>query len=78
MTDNEKGLASFPATSVTVQHTSIATGLSYDDLVGGFERELGRRDLAAADPIAEVKGFMEFGREVGRLAGPRGLMDKPG
>ena len=50
MTDNEKGLASFPATSVTVQHTSIATGLSYDDLVGGFERELGRWDLAAADP----------------------------
>ena len=37
MTGNEKGLASFPATSVTVQHTSIATGLSYDD--GGFGRE---------------------------------------
>ena len=69
MTDNEKGLASFPATSVTVQHTSIATGLSYDDLVGGFERELGRRDLAAADPIAEVKGFMELsGRSVAWLA----------
>jgi hypothetical protein len=45
MTGNEKGLASFLATSVTVQHTSIATGLSYDDLVGGFERELGRWDL---------------------------------
>jgi hypothetical protein len=67
MTDNEKGLASFPATGVTVQH--IATGLSYDDLVGGFERELGRRDLAAADPIAEVKGFMESsGRSVAWLA----------
>ena len=55
MTDNEKGLASFPATSVTVQHTSITTGLSYDDLVGGFERELGRWDLAAADRLLKSK-----------------------
>jgi hypothetical protein len=67
MTDNEKGLASFPATSVTVQHTSIATGLSYDDLVGGFERELGRRDLAAADRLLKSKA--SWSRAGGRSHG---------
>lgn len=75
MTGNEKGLASFPATSVMVQHTSVATGLSYDDLVGGFERELGRWDLAAADRLLKSKAsWSEVEREVGRMAGPRGLM----
>jgi hypothetical protein len=71
MTGNEKGLASFLATNVTVQHTRIATGLSYDELVGGFERELGRWDLAAADRLLKsiIKGFMESsGRSVAWLA----------
>ena len=43
MEGNEKG-AGFLAPGVTIQHTSIATGLTYDHLVRGFERELGRRN----------------------------------
>jgi hypothetical protein len=43
MKGNEKG-AGLLAPGVTIQHTSIATGLTYDDLVRGFERELGRRN----------------------------------
>jgi uncharacterized protein (DUF302 family) len=75
MTGNEKGLASVPAASVAVQHTSIATGLGYDDLVGGFEREVGRWDLAAADRLLKSEAsWSEVEREVGRMAGPQGLM----
>ncbi|MGA7656611.1 MAG: hypothetical protein WCA96_07525 [Methylocella sp.] len=49
MTGNEKRGASLVASRVTTQHISVATGLTYDGLVRGFERELGRWDLAAAD-----------------------------
>jgi hypothetical protein len=44
-------------------------------LVGGFERELGRWDLAAADRLLKSKAsWGEVEREVERMAGPRGLM----
>jgi hypothetical protein len=83
MTGNEKGLASFPATNVTVQHTRIATGLSYDELVGGFERELGRWDLAAADRLLKSLSKASWSRAGGRSHGwparPDGPHpDKPG
>jgi uncharacterized protein (DUF302 family) len=75
MRGNEKGAADLPAGGLTVQHTSIATGLSYDDLVRGFELELGRWDLAAADRLLKSKAsWSEVEREVGRMAGARGLM----
>jgi len=40
MTGNEKRGAGLVASRVTTQHISIATGLTYDGLVRGFEREL--------------------------------------
>jgi uncharacterized protein (DUF302 family) len=74
MKSNEKGGTGLPASSVTIRHTSIATGLTYDDLVRGFERELGRWDLAAADRLLKSNAsWSEVEREVDRMAGPRGL-----
>jgi uncharacterized protein (DUF302 family) len=75
MTGNEKRGAGLVASRVTTQHISIATGLTYDDLVRGFERELGRWDLAAADRLLKSNAsWSEVEREVDRMAGPRGLM----
>jgi uncharacterized protein (DUF302 family) len=74
MKGNEKCGAGLLASSVTIQHTSIATGLTYNDLVRGFERELGRWDLAAADRLLKSNAsWSEVEREVDRMAG-RGLM----
>jgi len=75
MTGNEKRGAGLVASRVTTQHISIATGLTYDDLVRGFERELGRWDLTAADRLLKSNAsWSEVEREVDRMAGPRGLM----
>ena len=76
MKGNEKGGAGLLASSVTIQHTSIATGLTYNNLVRGFERELGRWDLVAADRLLKSNAsWSEVEREVDRMAGPRGLMN---
>jgi uncharacterized protein (DUF302 family) len=74
MQGNEKVGAGLLGSRVTA-HTSVATGLAYDDLVRGFERELGRWDLAAADRLLKSNAsWSEVEREVERMAGPRGLM----
>ena len=75
MTGNEKCGVGLVASRVTTQHISIATGLTHDGLVRGFERELGRWDLAAADRLLKSNAsWSEVEREVDRMAGPRGLM----
>jgi uncharacterized protein (DUF302 family) len=75
MKGNGKGVAGGLDSSITVQHTSVATGLAYNDLVRGFERELGRWDLAIAERLLTTKAsWSDVEREVDRMAGPRGLM----
>jgi len=58
-----------------IEHTSVATGRPYDDLVRGFEAELGRWDPAVRNRLIETKAsWSDLEREVARMAGPRGLM----
>ena len=45
-----KSAASVAPSSAAIQHTSIATGLTYEALVSAFEHELGYLD----PPIASV------------------------
>lgn len=58
-----------------VEHLRVSTGLSYDALVGAFERALGRWDPAAGDALVERRApWSEVEREVERMAGAHGLM----
>jgi uncharacterized protein (DUF302 family) len=62
-------------TSNAVQHTDVATGLSYDALIRAFECELGHLDPAIQKHLIERKAaWSEVEREMGRMAGPHGLM----
>ena len=61
--------------SAVITHEDIATGLSYDDLVTAFERELGRWEPASGVALAERRApWSEIEREVDRMAGQHGLM----
>jgi uncharacterized protein (DUF302 family) len=61
--------------NAVVDHEDIATGLSYDDLVTAFERELGRWEPASGVALAERRApWSEVEREVDRMAGAHGLM----
>jgi uncharacterized protein (DUF302 family) len=61
--------------SATIQHTTIATGLSYDTLVSAFERELGYLDPTIAERLLKRKApWTEVEHAVEQMAGPRGLM----
>jgi hypothetical protein len=61
--------------SSTIQHERVATGLSYDQLVGAFERELGHLDPLVPKHLIEWKAeWSEVEREIGKAAGPHGLM----
>ena len=61
--------------SSTIRHERVATGLSYDKLVHAFERELGHLDPAVSKHFVEWKAkWGELEREIGKAAGPHGLM----
>jgi hypothetical protein len=65
-----------PATkSATIEHTDVATGLSYADLVDAFENELGRWQEATAQSLTQRQAaWSEVEKEAGRVGGARGLM----
>ena len=61
--------------SSPIQHTRVATGLSYDVAIDAFERELGHLDPAASQRLVERKAaWSEVEREVAASAGPHGLV----
>jgi uncharacterized protein (DUF302 family) len=61
--------------SDTIQHTYVATGLSYDALVSAFERELGHLDPRVTQRLVERKAaWSEVEREIGVIGGAHGLM----
>jgi uncharacterized protein (DUF302 family) len=61
--------------SDTIQHTSLATGLSYDALVRAFERELGHLDPATPRRLVDSSAeWSEVEREIESTAGPHDLM----
>ena len=61
--------------SGTIQHERVATGLGYDQLVHAFERELGHLDPLVPKHLIEWKAaWSEVEREIGKAAGPHGLM----
>jgi uncharacterized protein (DUF302 family) len=61
--------------AATIEQTRLPTGLSYDALVGAFERELGRLDPAIPQRLIENKApWSEVEREIEKAAGPHGLM----
>ena len=64
-----------PQRSDTIQHTRIATGLSYDALVRAFERELGHLDPATSQRLVDSRAeWSEVEREIESTAGPHDLM----
>jgi uncharacterized protein (DUF302 family) len=67
--------AAVPVSITKIEHTSIATGLSYEALVKGFERELGRWDpTAGAGLVTRRAAWSEVEREIAAMGGPRALM----
>jgi uncharacterized protein (DUF302 family) len=61
--------------STTIQHTRVATGLSYDALISAFERELGHLDPSVPQHLIKWKAaWSEVEREIGEAAGRHGLM----
>jgi uncharacterized protein (DUF302 family) len=58
-----------------IQHSEVAAGRTYEALVEAFEHELGYLDPVIGTRLLEQKAsWSEVEREVGRMAGPRGLM----
>ncbi len=75
MNDNGKSAERAGPSSATIQHTNVATGLSYDALVSAFEHELGYLDPTTVERLIERKtAWSEVERAIDRMAGPRGLM----
>ena len=75
MNASGKSAASVAPSSAAIQHTSIATGLTYEALVSAFEHELGYLDPPVAERLLEQKAaWTEVERAMERVAGPRGLM----
>ena len=71
MTANED----IPTSRTTVEHVALRTGLIYEALVDALERELGKLDPAVVEKLVAQKApWSEVEREVGRMAGLRGLM----
>ena len=61
--------------SATIQHERVATGIGYEQLVHAFERELGHLDPSVPKHLVEWKTqWSEVEREIGKAAGPHGLM----
>ncbi len=61
--------------AAAIEHTDVSTGLSYADLVGAFERELGRWNPSTAESMVQRKaGWKDVEAEAARAGGARGLM----
>jgi uncharacterized protein (DUF302 family) len=61
--------------STAIQHTRVATGLTYVALVAAFERELGHLDPSVPQHLIKWKAaWGEVEREIGEAAGRHGLM----
>jgi hypothetical protein len=58
-----------------VEHVTVATGLSYDALVGAFERELGRLNAEVVKSLVESRApWSEVKATIERIGGVHGLM----
>jgi uncharacterized protein (DUF302 family) len=58
-----------------IDHTDVATGRTYGELVAAFEGTLGRWEPSMAQGLVGRKAtWSEVQAEAGRVAGPRGLM----
>ena len=67
--------AAVPAAQAPIAKTTIATGLTYDTLVGRFERELGRLDAAAIAGMVERHApWRDVETAVEAMGGRHGLM----
>src|SRR5262245_7236 len=67
--------ASLPVRRATIERTDVATGLTYAQLVEGFERELGRWDDKTAQSLAQRRApWGEVEAAADRAGGERGLM----
>ena len=61
--------------TATIEHTRIATGLSYDALVVAFERELGHLDSKLTEDLVKRKASWDDVRgAIDQVGGPHGLM----
>jgi uncharacterized protein (DUF302 family) len=61
--------------TATIEHTRIATGLSYNALVVAFERELGHLDPKLTEDLVKRKAsWDDVKRAIDRVGGPHGLM----
>ncbi len=64
-----------PRWSDTIQHSRLATGLNYEALVRGFERELGHLDPAHPRSLAARRvAWREVEKDIATAAGRHGLM----
>src|SRR5262245_3750296 len=63
------------AETATIQHTRVATGLTYDALVKAFEREVGHLDPKLTQDLVKRKASRdEVKRAIEQVGGPHGLM----
>ena len=63
------------AETAMIEHTRIATRLSYDALVVAFERELGHLDPKLTEDLVERKASWDYiKRAIEQVGGPHGLM----
>ena len=61
--------------SDTIRHTAVRTGLSYDDAIAAFEREVGHLDPAVKQPLLARKApWSDVEREIEAAGGVHGLM----
>jgi uncharacterized protein (DUF302 family) len=61
--------------TASIERSTVSTGLTYPALVAAFESELGRFDPADGARLVERQTpWSEVERDVGRAAGPHGLM----
>ena len=63
------------AETAMIEHTRIATRLSYDALVVAFERELGHLDPKLTEDLVKRKAsWDDVKRAIDQVGGPHGLM----
>ena len=75
MNDNSKTRDKDVASSATIQHMNVATGLSYDALVSAFEQELGHLDPTINKRLIEQKAaWSEVEETINKIGGKHGLM----
>ena len=62
-------------TTDSVERVTVETNLSYRDLIGAFEHELGRWNKPVGDRLVATRApWSEVQAEVAKMSGPHGLM----